>query len=49
MTAKIISLFLVLFVLKTVVIPAVAWGGATHYSIVKNLDDRISLPSYIYT
>ncbi|MEM4280545.1 MAG: zinc dependent phospholipase C family protein [Archaeoglobaceae archaeon] len=50
MTAKkIISLFLVLVMLGSLVTPVMAWGGATHYGIVKNLDDRSGLPSYIYT
>jgi len=43
-----LGVLLVLVMLGSLVSPVSAWGGPTHYSIVKKVDDKSGLPWQVY-
>ncbi len=45
---SLIGVLLVLVMLGSIVSPVSAWGGPTHYSIVKKVDDKSGLPWQVY-
>jgi len=45
---SVICVLLVLVMFGSAISPASAWGGPTHYSIVKKVDDKSGLPWQVY-